>query len=99
MSEEQSVQERRGSDRIPLEGSVSVKIIEKVILGPSRNISQEGIYFIAEAEMPVEVTLPHSGDVLSGKIVRIGAVREGELGIAIRFDENLAEEQLPKPAE
>ena len=48
MTEEQ-VGERRGSDRLSLEGSVCIKVIEQKILGPSRNISTEGIYFIAEA--------------------------------------------------
>lgn len=95
MTDEQRVRERRSSDRIPLEGSASVRILESEVIGPSRNISQEGIYFIAEAEMPVEVTLP-SKDVLKGKIVRIGAVREGELGIAVRFDERLSPDQLPE---
>lgn len=96
MSDDKVVQDRRGTERIPLEGTVSVKVVEGEILGPSRNISQEGIYFIAEAEMPVQVTLPMDGRVLSGKIVRVGAVRDGELGIAIRFDEKLPADLLPE---
>ncbi|MDP6423762.1 MAG: PilZ domain-containing protein [Planctomycetota bacterium] len=94
MTEEQ-VGERRGSDRLSLEGSVCIKVIEQKILGPSRNISTEGIYFIAEAEMPVEVTLPENGGVVTGKIVRVGAVRDGEIGIAIRFDEQVSADRLP----
>jgi hypothetical protein len=96
MAHEPTLKDRRLAGRIPIEGQVCVKILESHILGPSRNISQEGIYFIAEAEMPVEVTLPGNGGVFKGKVVRVGAVREGELGIAIRFDEPVPEDKLPQ---
>ena len=87
--------ERRSDGRIEVEGSVCVSIMQADILGPSRNVSREGIYFIAEAELPVEVTLPTSGDKVRGRIVRIGAVRDGEVGVAIKFDVPLSDEQLP----
>jgi hypothetical protein len=90
------VRERRGNDRIPLEGKVVVKIHECEMLGPSRNISQDGIYFITPAEMAVEIQLPDGLPTLHGKIVRVGAVRDGELGVAIRFDKPLPSELLPQ---
>ena len=93
---EQKVTERRAATRLPTGGSAAVRIRETEILGPSRNVSPEGIYFIAEAEIPVEVRLPNANTTVSGKIVRIGAVRDGELGIAIRFDEPLPPGSLPE---
>ncbi len=84
---EPEVRERRADDRLPLAESVSIRIPESQVVGPSGNLSKTGIYFLANAEFRVEVILPGHEEPISGRIVRLGTVREGELGIAVAFDE------------
>lgn len=80
--------ERRGSQRDHQTVPVEVNFEKVKLLGPSANLSAEGVYFLAEAAIPVSVTISVEGKKRSvkGKIVRVGSVNEKTLGIAIQFE-------------
>lgn len=90
---EQDTKNRRDGERRPMEGVLTVRVAACEIEGSSQNVSPDGVYFTAHGSLPVEVELP-DGTRRTGKIMRVGAVREGELGIALRFDEPLTDEEL-----
>ena len=90
-----TTRERRLDPRIPLESNVEIRIIGTRFQGPSENISSQGIFFVSEAEIPVEVTVSRRYPPLKGRIVRVQAIREDTLGIAVRFDETLPPELDP----
>ncbi len=81
------IDDRRVGDRSPIEGAIDVHIPAIDIRGPSGNISETGVYFTATGSIPVELRLPGSEQTVKGQIVRVGAVREGEFGFAIRIDD------------
>ncbi|MFQ5504929.1 MAG: PilZ domain-containing protein [Planctomycetota bacterium] len=77
--------ERRGSERIPAGHMVSIQIPEISISGPAENISRNGLYLTAGTEIPVEISLDEGGETRKGAIVRVDSIRDGEIGLAIRF--------------
>lgn len=85
---------RRGGDRLPVSGVVTVSMPALAFEGPSENVSRDGVYFTAKQNLDVEVTLPN-GTTRKGHIMRVGAVRDGEFGIAVRFAEPLSQNDLP----
>ncbi|MCB9917426.1 MAG: PilZ domain-containing protein [Planctomycetes bacterium] len=89
-----SVDDRRRDERLPLEGKIIVRMPAQEFAGPSENLSRDGVFFTAGQNLTVEVVLPN-GQARSGQIMRIGAVRDGEFGIAVRFDEPLGSDDLP----
>lgn len=58
------------------------------LLGPSANLSPEGVYFLAEGSIPVTVSVSIEGRrrAVKGRIVRVGSVNERTLGVAIQFE-------------
>ncbi|MEZ5989315.1 MAG: hypothetical protein R3F30_09370 [Planctomycetota bacterium] len=79
------VEEHRNSTREPLDGSVQVRLRQDLVCGPGQNLSQDGVYLVANDEIPVEVVLPGESEARKGFLVRVHALRKGEIGIAIRF--------------
>lgn len=90
---DKSTEDRRADDRRTIEGALTVRVDPCEIHGPSQNVSADGVYFTAQADITVEVELPN-GTRRRGKILRVGAVRDGELGVAVRFDEALSGDDL-----
>ncbi|GEM_PF-3051378 len=87
--------ERRDEERRPVDGRVLVRIPETCLPGPSRDISRQGLYFLTDRPLKVEVVF-EDGTVVGGELVRLGVVREGETGIAVRFADPLPERLLPR---
>jgi hypothetical protein len=88
--------ERRDTPRIPIASTVEIRIIGSTFQGPSENISTQGIFFVTDAAIAVEVTVSPRHPPLHGRIVRVQSVRENTLGIAVRFDEPLPAELEPE---
>jgi len=84
MSENIKHENHRHSKRVDLDGDVRVRITEAALDGPGQNLSKDGVYLIA-GEIPVEVLLPGDTDYRKGFLVRANQVRDGEMGLAIRF--------------
>ena len=81
--EQQSVADRRRATRAAIHGDVTVRFDDLEIVGPGENISETGVYFIAEARARVRVLM--DGEVRDAEIVRIESLGNGHLGVAVRF--------------
>ena len=75
----------RSEERLPLVAEVSVDFQSATVIGSGRNISAEGVYFIAADEIRATVRI---GDrEVEGVIVRVENHGKGHTGVAVRFDE------------
>ena len=77
--------ERRRDERRPMDGTVTVHFDEQEIVGPGQNISEQGIFFVAEAAVKVRVQIDGSEEWRDGEVVRVQSMGEGKLGVAVRF--------------
>jgi hypothetical protein len=79
-------QNRRRAERQDIEAAVSLRLPEIELEGGSANLSKTGIYFVTGDELCVEVWIQGEDQPRRGRIVRVGQLREGELGVAVRLD-------------
>jgi hypothetical protein len=77
--------ERRSFDREPMEGTVTVRFAEQEIVGPGQNMSDEGVFFVADGALRVKIQVDGRGTWREGEVVRVQSMGEGRLGMAIRF--------------
>lgn len=77
----------RRADRHPLDAAVTIDIAALSFAGSGENISQQGVYFTAEATVPVAVRIGDTGKTVRGHLVRFESMGNGRIGVAIRFDE------------
>ncbi|MEZ5962328.1 MAG: hypothetical protein R3F56_00650 [Planctomycetota bacterium] len=84
-TEDKDVAERRRDFRQSLAGTVTVRLQAQDIVGPGENVSPDGVFFVAEAALPVEVILPGTSEVRQGELVRVTQMGAGRVGVAIRF--------------
>lgn len=89
MVERESIEtgERRRGERAPLDGTVTVQFESQDVAGSGENISEQGVFFVADAAVRVRVRVDDADEWRDGQIVRVQAMGEGRLGIAVRFDE------------
>jgi hypothetical protein len=80
---EQLVAERRRAERDALEGDVTVRFEDLEIVGPGRNISETGVYFVSEATARVRVEV--DGVIRTAELIRVETLGNGRLGVAVRF--------------
>lgn len=78
-------QERRQAERGPLAGRVTVELGGDPIVGPGQNISEEGVFFVAETSLRVRVKIDGQDRWLDGEVVRVQSMGEGRVGMAIKF--------------
>lgn len=76
--------DRRGSGREPCATDVTVVFDGQPLVGPSENLSAEGVFFIAEASLRVRVRVG-TGEWIEGQVVRVQTMAAGKVGLAIRF--------------
>jgi hypothetical protein len=76
----------RSSPRVDLDEVVTIRFDAEVIEGNGRNISEQGVHFVAATSLRVTVHIEGRGDV-RGHLVRIESRGDGSTGIAVRFDE------------
>jgi hypothetical protein len=75
----------RHEARAPLDQQVHVEFEAGAIVGPGQNISSMGVFFTADARLPVTVRIGDSDQVVRGEVVRFESMSEGRIGIAVRF--------------
>ena len=80
----QSEQERRHDDRQPLMGEVVVRFEDTPLIGSGQNASREGVFFVAEGAVRVQVQLEGEEPVI-GEVVRMASMGNGKIGIAVAF--------------
>lgn len=78
--------EARRDPRVELDGEVTIQFDAGSLAGSGQNISVQGVFFTAEAALPVTVRVKGRGEV-TGKLVRVESMGDGRLGIAVRFDQ------------
>ena len=79
--------ERRDTDRLPLDGAVTVYFDEQQVIGPGENISSQGVFFVADAAIRVRVMVDGAEEWREGEVVRVQSMGEGKIGMAVRFAE------------
>jgi hypothetical protein len=80
-----SVDGRRAA-RVELDEQVTIRFEAGAITGSGRNISAQGVFFTADAALPVIVQIAGRADV-RGRLVRLESMGDGRIGVAVRFDE------------
>ncbi|MGC6486746.1 MAG: PilZ domain-containing protein [Planctomycetota bacterium] len=85
--ENQAAIEGRRAPRVQLDRKVTIRIGDHVLVGNGQNISEQGVFFVAEGRVPVEVEIEGRDGPLTGELVRTENMGAGQLGIAVRFDE------------
>ena len=85
--EKQASIEGRRAERVELESQVTIRIGDQVLVGNGQNISEQGVFFVAEGRLPVEVQIEGRKGTLTGELVRTENMGSGQLGIAVRFDD------------
>lgn len=84
-NKDNQVGERRQEERQYIGGTVTVRLPAQAVVGPGENVSADGLFFVAEGALLADVTLPGELEVRRGELVRVTAMSEGRVGIAIRF--------------
>jgi hypothetical protein len=78
-----NLKSNREFDRLPFAEDVSVTFQVEPVSGSGKNISAAGIYFIADADVQVQVRI---GDrEIIGHLVRVENHGRGRTGIAVKF--------------
>ena len=81
------VGERRGDERQPFEGEITIRFLEAELVGPGENISGDGVFFVTEDSVRVEVSTGEGGEIYEGELVRLHSMGGGKTGVAVRFNE------------
>jgi len=84
-SNDNEVAERRRDARHPLDGTVRIRLPAQAVVGSGENVSDDGVHFVADTALQVEVELPGQGTVRRGELVRVSPMGGGRVGFAIRF--------------
>jgi hypothetical protein len=74
----------RRDERIDLDAEVTIQFAPGTIAGSGQNISAQGVFFTAEASLPVTVRIKGRGEI-AGSLVRLESMGDGRIGIAVRF--------------
>ena len=84
---QQEVADRRLADREAIQGAVRVCFADLELVGPGRNISETGVYFVADATARVQVIV--DGVLREAEVVRVESLGNGKTGVAVRFVDEL----------
>ena len=87
----QAATDHRRSDRVGLEGNVTIRFTNDAIVGSGQNISEQGVFFLTEGSLPVTVEIEGRSGTLIGELVRVESMGTGQVGIAVKFDRPHAE--------
>jgi hypothetical protein len=76
----------RAEDRIDHDGGVRIEFVAGAICGSGQNVSSQGIFFVADASVPVAVRVDGAAQPMFGHLVRLESMGDGKFGIAVRFN-------------
>lgn len=85
MTQDATTDNRRHDPRIDMAEKVTITFAGDAILGSGQNISSQGLFFVATTAIPVHVRIEGVDGIVHGELVRVQAMGEGQLGIAVRF--------------
>ncbi len=81
--------ERRDNGRKGFARDVTIQFSQVEIVGPGQNISPQGVFFVADTTLRVKVKVDGVDGDLEGELVRVQAMGEDRVGVAVRFLEPL----------
>lgn len=76
----------RQAPRVDIEAGVTIHFDVPAIVGDGQNLSAQGVFFTAEAVLPVTVRI--AGKAVPGTLVRLESMGDGRIGIAVRFHDS-----------
>lgn len=79
--------DQRVDPRLPIDEAVSIEFTGGPIAGSGRNISLQGVFFIAPTSVAVQVRIAGHAEPVPGELVRVESMGDGRVGIAVRFRE------------
>jgi hypothetical protein len=88
-STSQDTADRRAAERRPFGGEVTVSFRDLELVGPGRNISTTGVYFVAAARPIVHVAIEGRDEPVPAELIRFETLADGQVGVAVRFLEPL----------
>ena len=74
------------SPRVDLAGQVTIRFAADALVGSGKNVSDQGVFFVADGSVPVKVTIEGREGELDGELVRVESMGAGKVGIAVKFD-------------
>ncbi|MFK7742959.1 MAG: PilZ domain-containing protein [Planctomycetota bacterium] len=77
----------RRAPRLALDGKVTVRLVSNAIHGSGQNVSEQGVFFLADGSVPVEIEVEGHDGVIAGKLIRAESMGPESLGIAVKFDD------------
>lgn len=77
----------RQSERVGFDSTVTIRLSGDAIVGSGQNVSGQGVFFVSEASIPVTVEIDGRPGTLPGELVRIENMGDGQVGIAVKFDD------------
>ena len=80
-----ATQDQRRDQRVPIEEPVTIAIEAQNLVGPGMNVSAQGVYFTTTASVRVHVRVGNSQRTVPGELLRVEAMGDGNIGIAVRF--------------
>jgi len=83
-----AVEDRRRSDREPLETHVTLELDRQTLTGRCDNVSQAGVLLFSDAAISVTVTIdgPDGPVQRTGRLARVQRMSDVDTGYAIEFD-------------
>ena len=81
--------EMRRDSRVGINEQVTVELLAGPMVGSGDNLSLQGVYFTTTGPIPVSVRIG-DGSVVRGELIRVEAMGDERVGIAVRFLEPVA---------
>jgi len=86
LHETSSINTRR-AERVGFDGSVTIRFDGGDIVGSGQNVSEQGVFFVSETPIKVNVEIGGREGQMIGELVRIENMGAGAVGIAVKFDD------------
>ncbi|MFT4515801.1 MAG: hypothetical protein ACI89X_003430 [Planctomycetota bacterium] len=77
----------RQFERVGFDSVVKICLTGEAIVGSGQNVSEQGVFFVSEASIPVTIEIEGREGTLPGELVRIENMGAGLVGIAVKFDD------------
>lgn len=81
----------RQFERVGFDSAVTIRLATDTIVGSGQNVSEQGVFFVTEASIPVTVQIEGREGTLPGELVRIENMGAGLVGIAVKFNDSHSE--------
>ena len=85
---DQQIASNRRFERVGMDRTVTIRFQCDAIVGSGQNVSEQGVFFVAEGSIPVQVEIEGREGSLPGQLVRIENMGAGMVGIAVKFDDS-----------